>query len=87
MFILRSITKRGNESNITLGSKYSLITEADNNEDFKAIQSLTAGQSTNSEVYAYLEDENGSKIPLYKGQRNYIMTENGRTFSNLTNRQ
>jgi hypothetical protein len=38
-------------------------------------------------VYAFVTSEGGREIfPLYKRQRNYIMSESGATFSNLTHR-
>jgi hypothetical protein len=84
MFILRKIFKDG-EANMDLGSNYTLITEQDNTEEFNKIQQLTDGSEVNKLVYAYVVNQDGGKIPLSKNHRNYIMTENGRTFCNVTN--
>jgi hypothetical protein len=36
-------------------------------------------------TYAFVANEDGSEIyPLFRNQRNYIVGENGKTFSNLT---
>lgn len=36
-------------------------------------------------VYAFIVSEGGKEIyPLFKNQRNYIMTDSGKTFSNLS---
>ena len=41
--------------------------------------------SMEGKTYAFVSTEDGSEIyPLFRNQRNYIVGENGKTFSNLT---
>jgi hypothetical protein len=93
MYTLRRITKEDLESNTSLGNEYSLINRETNYEKFretffKVFNEECTADSDNTfakECYGFVVSQVGEKIhPLYKKQWNYIMTESGKTFSNLT---
>lgn len=85
MFILRKmVCNQQQESNTILGNHYNLVTEI-NKEDWDHL--IKSWDSFKDEIYAFLVYKNGSEvIPLYKKQGNYIMTSDGKTFSNLTHK-
>lgn len=80
MFTLRKITKDGLEMNFSLGDYYSLITKERSPEEF---EDKMKDHPNYDEAYAFIywKDE---ILPLYKNQYNYIVSENGTTYSNLT---
>lgn len=83
MFILRKITQNGLEWNLCLGESYSVITEERNPVQFK--ETVGAVDYSEPEVYGFVfNDDNGQPIPLYRKQKNYIMTDSGKTFSNIS---
>ena len=83
MFILRKITGRDNvEMNFNLGDDYTYITKEINIDEFNKLQS---DWNHNEEIYAFIVYKSGAKtLPLYRAQKNYMMTADGSTFSNLT---
>lgn len=85
MFILRKITGSGVQSNICLNKVYNLIREEDTNEFQRTVQLEEWYESDEEKIYAFIVYDEGSKIlPLYKAQKNYIMTSDGKNFDNLT---
>ena len=80
MFALRKITGNGSELNFDLGDYYVLITKERSPEEF---EDKMKDHPSYDEAYAFIywKDE---ILPLYKNQKNYIVSENGTTYSNLT---
>jgi len=96
MYTLRRISSTGVEMNHAIGDNYTFIHREYNSDEFRRNFELvfekphvadlddTSDDDTKN-VYAFVCHHSGSIIqPLYKKQSNYIMTENGKTFSNLT---
>jgi hypothetical protein len=96
MYTLRSITKTGLQRNESLGLNYTLIHRFYNYEEFQrnfkflfdkdhvADDDLKSDGDT-KDTYAFVVSENGGQIfPLYKSNDYYIMTDNGKTFDNLS---
>lgn len=84
MFILRTITGDGHEINQCLGESYNIVLKEQHPDDFKEGQ-LKEWAETFPEIYGAIFYAGGSEIrPLYKKQWNYIMTESGKTFANIS---
>jgi len=95
MYTLRVI-KDNVQTNFNLGQSYSLVERHTTYEKFCNIYKSffnkehvadldTKSCADSKETYAFIVCRNGIEIiPLYKYQSNYIMSENGKTFSNLT---
>jgi hypothetical protein len=94
MFILRRISSEGIQMNQTIGESYTYIGRFENAEEFRrcfkkyferdhvADLDDTSDDDT-KQVYCFIS--NGSlHQPLYMRQQNYIMTDSGKTFSNLS---
>lgn len=82
MFILRKITKAGKQINFDLGSDYNFIHNEHNSEDFKS--SVKGFKLDDKDIYGLIVYNDGAKFQcLFKGQHNYIMTDNGKTFDRL----
>ena len=85
MYTLRKIFKDGSESNKIIGDSYLLI--SDDNVDFdKSMEVYFKGDAPKEhEIYLFLSHEDGKRLlPLYKTQQNFIVSDSGKTFSNLT---
>lgn len=92
MFILRRFSGQGVEMNHTLGKDYTLIHRETNPGEFREIFQKffhkphvadldpTADDDTKN-VFAFVSGD--ILQPLYKNQKNYIMTESGKTFCHL----
>ncbi|MDV3822940.1 hypothetical protein CMU07_09255 [Elizabethkingia anophelis] len=94
MFVLRRISGERIEMNKVIGDGYTVIDRESNAEDFKKafehyfekrqIADLDSeSDSDTKNCYAFVTNDSFIQ-PLYKNQQNYIMSENGKTFSNLT---
>lgn len=95
-FILRKVLNDNTYTNSVLGNQYQVIERETNYDEFsKAFKNNfdkfhvadldPTSDNFTQNCYAFLVIEGGSKlIPLYKKQWNYIMTESGKTFENLT---
>lgn len=95
-FILRKVLNDSTTTNIILGEQYQVIDREKNYEEFQKVFEKNFNQfhvsdldstsdSFSKNCYSILIVNEGSKlIPLYKKQWNYIMTETGKTFENLT---
>lgn len=81
MFILRKITKTGVEMNFDLGNHYTLITKERSPEEF---EKGVKDHPFYDDIYAFVGWKEEEILPLYKNQKNYIVFENGTTYSNLT---
>jgi hypothetical protein len=94
MFALRKII--GNTpTNYALGIQYQVIDRFSDYEDFKEAFKNSFGYNHVADLddksdnytkncYAFLLTIEYKSIPLYMNQKNYIMTESGKTFENLT---
>lgn len=95
MYTLRKIID-GIQHNQSLGDSYQVVDRLTNYEEFcRAFLTFfnehhvadTDKKSTDfsKKCYAIIICKGGSEfVPLYINQQNYIMTESGKTFSNLT---
>ena len=96
MFVLRKFNGKGLESNQSLGDSYHIVYRETQYEEFcrsfkawcgkdHVADGDTEATDITKRCYALIIHMEGRKIiPLYKTQENYIMTENGRTFANVT---
>lgn len=80
MFVLRKITSNGSEMNFNLGNSYTLVTKERSLEEF---ENKMKDNPFYSNIYAFIYGKD-EILPLYKDQKNYIVSENGATYSNLT---
>ena len=86
MFILRRIDHEFGEINTNLGDYYTLILKESNRKQFEETVKLWDSDLT-SKMYGVIVFEGSDSImPLYENSTYYIMTSDGRTFSNITNR-
>lgn len=85
MFALRQINSSKGEHNIYLGSRYSIIDRERTPEEFKrTLKHMQEPEVTAKKPYAYISDENGTLHPLYEDYGNYVMTDSGKTFENVS---
>lgn len=89
MYTLRKILTSEVEFNYLLGKAYSVVLREKSEEQFMSLYSdffktsLVEGKEDN--CYGFVSgEENSILIPLFKDQRSYIMTDSGKTLSNLT---
>lgn len=95
MYTLRRISSEGVEMNYYLGKSYTVVDSEKAPERFKedhiaCFRELGATDEMAPEnlTYAFVGNEDGSFVqPLYKNQRNYIVSESGKTISNLTEKK
>jgi len=97
MFALRTII--GNRQyNKALGHEYQIIERDVEYDAFCDFFEETFGYSHVADLddnadnytkdcYAFVITQGFKPIPLYKKQLNYVMTESGKTFSNLTRKE
>ena len=95
-FYLRTITIDGNQTNRGLGNDYSYVEKETNYDEFCKAYKVNFGVEHVADLdeksdwfskncYGIIIYNGGNElIALYKDRCNYIMTENGKTFSNLT---
>ena len=82
--------------NFVLGNSYTFVSRHENYDEFcksfrysfgrdhVADLDESADQDTKN-CYAFVSNEDGNKLyALFQNQKNYIMTENGKTFSNVS---
>lgn len=86
MFILRTITGDGHELNRVLGDSYNIDYKEKHPESFKGDTPFAEWDKLHpDELYGCITYNRGSEIiPLWKKQQNYIMTETGKTFANIS---
>lgn len=87
MFILRKVSGRklngGIEHNFNLGESYSLVTKEENPEEFK--NAIERGDIVDDPIiYGYVIGKDCEMHQLSVQQESYIMTDSGKTFSNLS---
>lgn len=83
MFYLRRVTQEGVEINQFVGESYTLVHKDYTPEEFKRLhKEMFLGEDINPDSICFAFVCNGGFVqPLYSLQRNYIMTETGKTFS------
>lgn len=97
MYTFRTITSSNKQINQLIGDDYSFIDSHVNYDEFSdvflecfGINHIADLDETANELtktcHAFLEYK-GEYIPLYVKNNYYIMTESGKTFSNLSYRQ
>lgn len=88
MFILRVYTaKEKVESNTILGKSYNLVRKTENPIEFERILNDLFSRLNEDVIYAFIIYDQGAEFrPLYKDQHNYVMTDSGKTFSNVSER-
>ena len=94
MYTLRKIMPGKAQQNIGLGNVYTIVKRETEPEEFlkdydslynKPDNKTFTLENINSEIYALVTSEGGSEVyPLYKNEYYYIVTDTGKTFSNLT---
>lgn len=94
MYTLRTFTE-DSEVNNWLGNHYEVVMREQSYERFQnlfrnffekdhvADLDPTATEIT-QRCYAFVINEKEQPLPVYKGQKNYIVTVGGKTFSNIT---
>jgi len=84
MFTLRKITGENVQMNISLGKSYDYIGKQESPEAFERTLDFVCKRLNEEIIYAFVSDENGRETyPLYKTHKNYILTENGKTFADV----
>lgn len=84
MFILRRIISEGVESNTCLGIDYVFVLREKSPKEFKRTTEQWEPDDV-KEVYGLVTFDDGAAImPLYEESQYYIMTSDGKTFSNIT---
>ena len=86
MFILRRITRDGLETNTCLDVYYTLILKDKNPDEFHD-RTAQWERADLLDVYGLVcVDDEESIMPLYTDSKYYIMTSEGKTFSNVSER-
>lgn len=85
MFILRRVDSKFGEINTNLGDYYTLISKEKNRDQFNETVKLWE-KNVIEKIHgvAVFGDDNESIMPLYNGNQYYIMTSDGKTFSNIS---
>lgn len=89
MFVLRKITEEGKEMVFNLGDDYTLLTEEETPEIVQALlEEMKKETSHTDDVYGFIKiGDSGKKLPLWSRHQNYIMTESGQTFANISQKK
>lgn len=87
MFILRKITGNGGELNFALGDSYSLILKESNPKEFKEVLSVGGHDAFEDDLYGFITHGDCQHHMLFKNHFNYIMTDTGKTFTNVTHHE
>lgn len=84
-FTCRQSKENGVQRNTSLGDEYEVIHITLCEEQFKKHYKATFNEEykEDSKCYAFVYGDKVG-IALYKGDRNYIMTENGKTFAHIS---
>lgn len=94
MYALRTFTENS-EVNNWLGDQYEIIRREESYEAFAeqyrkyfdkshVADNDPAADDISRRVYAFILNEHEQAMPVYKEQKNYIVTESGKTYSNIT---
>ena len=85
MYTLRTITQTGKQTNRLLGEVYTYVGEREASADFDLISKEAFNDLERENIFAYVLTSSGEAFPLYKGNKYYVVSPNGQTFSNLSN--
>lgn len=83
MFILRKVEKDGIEINQTIGEFYFYISKEKSPESFEHHRKHNNFDKSEN-LYGFIILELGKALPLFSVTENYIMTESGKTFANIS---
>lgn len=84
MFVLRTIFGNGIENNYILGNSYQYINKETNSLEFESVYKQCF-DDFEGDCYGFVVGNDiQNPHPLWKGQKVFIMTDSGSTFSNLT---
>lgn len=97
MYTLRTITSSGLQSNRLIGKAYAIIYRDESYDEFKDVFKKTfnkphvadldeTSDDDTKQCYAIIIEDGSIFRPLYKKQKNYIMTSEGKTFDNVSYR-
>ena len=91
MFVLREVFPDGTESNRYLGDHYTVTAKSlrpiEFDECVKDVYDVDDFESMDPKpnIYGFIRTwDIESAFPLYKGNKNYIVTENGNTYDNVS---
>lgn len=85
MYTLRRISSEGVEMNFSLGEQYVVVHQQTSPKEFQRDFEQFKNTYPDGEIYCFVWSEGGKEqYPLFVNQKAFIMTETGRTFSNLT---
>lgn len=86
MFILRRLDCGFCEVNTMLDEYYILVSKEKNNSEFNETTKLWTEDDLKN-IYAVIVYNDGASImPLYNNSNYYIMTSDGKTFANISNK-
>ena len=86
MFILRRLDCGFGEVNTMLDEYYILVSKEKNNAEFNETTKLWTEDDLKN-IYAVIVYNDGASImPLYNNSNYYIMTSDGKTFANISNK-
>lgn len=86
MFILRRLDAKYGEFNTNLGDYYTLIQKEKNNEQFKETVKLWDDDVVEKLNGVIVYEDGESIMPIYDGVHYYVMTSDGKTFANISNK-
>lgn len=85
MYTLRQMRSNGSEDNSALGQHYTVYHVDKSPEQFKMAFKDVFGEDYSEEKKCFaLVYAGKDKYPIYLGDVNYIVTESGKTFSNIS---
>lgn len=71
--------------NFNLGDSYTIVHKEHATQDFEAYAKHGEYDVEGDRIYAFISGHSsGIILPLYRNQRNYIMTSRGDTFANVS---
>jgi len=83
MFTLRKINSEGYEMNFALGENYGIELRDKNQKDFES-KFKEEVEAFGDDLYGMVCAENSKFHCLFIKQKNFIMTGNGQTYSNIS---
>ena len=88
MFTFRRVLQDGLEANRSIGSDYTLVLKEKSQKEFDKTFKLFYGdpeENLEQPIYGFIITEGGKDIiPLYVNSKNYMMTDSGKTYANIT---
>lgn len=87
MFTLRVVLSDKSEFNTIIGSNYTVVKRESTPDQYSILfERVFLTKPQQDEIcYGFVVSENAKEtIPLFINRCNYIMNENGKTFSNIT---